>query len=142
MYATLDDLIARAGDEIRQLADRDRDGTPDPEVISAALTDAAQTIDAYLAVRYVVPLAVPPPAMVQGWATSIARYRLHRNGPPDHVVADYKDALRQLADASAGRLLLTGVDGVSAPVSDATGGVHVASDDPVFGAPGALDGWR
>lgn len=36
-YATLEDLIERAGAaEIRQIADRDRDGTPDPDVIDAA----------------------------------------------------------------------------------------------------------
>ncbi|HAE45853.1 MAG: hypothetical protein CMO30_24690 [Tistrella sp.] len=142
MYAGLDDLIARAGEaEIRQIADRDRDGTPDPEVITAAIADAAETIDGYLRGRYLTPLSDPPPAMVRGWAVSIARHRLHRNGPPEHVIADYRDALKQLGDASAGRLVLAGVDGVAAPVADAAGGVHAASDAPVFSRPGAMDGW-
>ena len=86
-------------------------------------------------------LTDPPPAMVRGWAVSIARHRLHRNGPPEHVIADYRDALKQLGDASAGRLVLAGVDGVAAPVADAAGGVHAASDAPVFSRPGAMDGW-
>ena len=60
-YATLDDLIARAGlDEIRQVADRDRDGTPDPAVIEAALTHADNTVNGYVRARYPRPFVDVP----------------------------------------------------------------------------------
>ncbi|WP_189383247.1 phage protein Gp36 family protein, partial [Gemmobacter nanjingensis] len=97
-YASLPDLIARAGDaEIRQIADRDRDGTPDPDVIAAALLDADNAIDGYVGARYDLPLPTVP-ALVKTWAVSISRYILHRNGAPDHVRQDYTDAVAALKD--------------------------------------------
>ncbi|MBS7541493.1 gp436 family protein [Ancylobacter lacus] len=130
-YASLDDLVERAGEaEIRQVADRDRDGTPDPEVIAAALAAADQTVDGYLAVRFAMPLSTVPP-LVRKWATSIARYQLHRSGAPDHVVRDYRDALGELRDAAAGRIALPGVDGLN-PAGTASGGTLAEGSPPVF----------
>lgn len=111
MYASLADLIARAGEaEIRQTADRNRDGTADTDVVNAALTDADNLINGYLRARYSLPLATTP-ALVKTWATSIARYFLHRNGAPDYVEKDYKDAIVALKDVSAGRLIVPDVGG-------------------------------
>ena len=60
-YATLDDLIERAGEtEIRQIADRDRDGAIDADVVEAALTDADNLVNGYVAAKYTVPLASVP----------------------------------------------------------------------------------
>lgn len=130
-YATLDDLIERAGSaEILDVADRDGDGIADPAVIAAAIETAGQTVDAYLGVRFQLPLVTPPP-MVAKWAVSIARYHLHRDGPPDHVVRDYKDALAELKDAGAGRLALPGLDG-AAPASGNNDRVLSAGDCRVF----------
>lgn len=139
-YATLADLIERAGEaEIRQVADRDRDGAIDADVIEAALQDADNLVNGYVATKYAVPLASVPD-LVRTWAVSIARYVLHRNGAPDHVEQDYKDALAALKDVAAGRLTLPVAPGEAAlsPVSGTVMGSH---PPPVF-TPDKLRGWR
>jgi phage gp36-like protein len=138
-YADLSGLAERAGEaELRQIADRDRDGTPDPDVIAAALDDADAVINGYVRTRYSLPLS-PVPALVATWAVSIARYVLHRNGAPEHVEKDYKDAIAALKDVSRGQIVLTDVAGDAAP---AVGGGQVLSDHPatVF-TPERLRGW-
>jgi len=116
-YATLADLIARAGaDEIRQVADRNRDGAPDTDVVAAALIDADNAIDGYVGAKYATPLTSVP-ALVRTWAVSIARYVLHRNGAPEHVEQDYKDAISALKDVSRGLIALPVASGATPPVS-------------------------
>lgn len=138
-YATLDDLIARAGiDEIRQVADRDRDGAPDPDVVSGALSHADNTINGYVRARYSLPFN-DVPDLVRTWAVSIARHFLHRAGPPDYVVADYKDALGALKDVAAGRMGLPVPAGAAEPVSD-TGTVQASHPAQVFTSD-KLRGW-
>lgn len=138
-YATLDDLIDRAGpSEILEVADRDGDGLADPDVVASAFASAGQTIDAYLAARYGLPLSSTP-AIVQKWAVSIARYHLHRDGAPDHVVRDYKEAMTELRDAAAGRLSLPDVTGAT-PAAAAGGSVRVDGPASVFDGSG-LRGW-
>lgn len=138
-YATLDDLIERAGDvEIRQIADRDRDGTPDPEVIAAALDDADNLINGYVAVKYATPLPSVPD-IVRTWAVSIARYILHRNGAPDHVGADYKDALAALKDVARGQIALPVAAGETAPVDQAD--KVMAYHPALIFTPQKLRGW-
>jgi phage gp36-like protein len=128
MYAALPDLIARAGEaEIRQTADRDRDGVVDTDVVTAALTDADNLINGYLRTRYSLPLATVP-SLVKTWATSIARYVLHRNGAPDYVERDYKDALAALKDVSAGRLIPP--DMVGNEPAAKTGGSYLSDVPP------------
>lgn len=130
-YGALSDLIERAGElEILQVADRDDDGIADPTVVAAALDAAGQTIDAYLGIRYALPLASVP-AIVLKWSVSIARYHLHRDGAPDQVVRDYKDALTELRDAGAGRLAIPDLSGAEPP-KNGTGGAIGASSPPVF----------
>ncbi len=129
-YATLEDLIERAGaDEVRQIADRDRDGTPDPDVVLAALQDADNLINGYVAKKYPLPLDEVP-ALVLTWAVSIARYMLHRNGAPEHVAEAYKTALGGLKDVSRGLIALPGADG-STPQSTA-GTVMALIPDQIF----------
>ncbi|MDR5655405.1 gp436 family protein [Ruixingdingia sedimenti] len=138
-YATLADLIERAGDaEILQIADRDRDGVPDPDVIGPALRDASDLIDGYVGARYDLPLASVPPQL-RPWAVSIARYALHRNGAPDHVRRDYDDAIAALEDVVK-RLIALPVAAGDAPPVAVTGqtmGLHPAQ---VF-TPQKLKGW-
>ncbi len=138
-YASLDDLIARAGiDEIRQVADRDRDGTPDPEVIAGALGHADNIINGYVRTRYSLPF-VTVPELVNTWAVSIARHFLHRAGPPEYVVADYKDAVAGLKDVSAGRIGLPVAAGGEEPAA-ATGTVMAGHPAQVFTSD-KLRGW-
>lgn len=139
-YAALSDLIARAGEaEIRQIADRDRDGTPDPDVIAAALLDADNAIDGYVGARYDLPLPTVP-ALVKTWAVSIARYILHRNGAPDHVRQDYTDAVAALKDVAGGRIALPVGASDPAPVSQ-TGQILAGHPPEVF-TPQKLAGWK
>jgi phage gp36-like protein len=139
-YASLEDLIERAGqDEILQVADRDEDGTPDPDVVAAALQHADNTVNGYVAVAYAVPLTVVPD-LVRTWAVSIARYFLHRNGPPDYVVNDWKFAIASLKDVAAGKLKLPVAENETPPAASEDGRVSVARPDPVFSAD-RLEGW-
>ncbi len=130
-YCTLADLNARAGEpEILQIADRDGDGAADPEVIEAAVAAAGVEIDTRLGGRYALPLD-PVPAIVKSWAVSIARYVLHRDGPPDHVVRDQRDAISGLKEAQAGNLVLPSTTGAQ-PAAPTTGGMGVGGDRPMF----------
>lgn len=139
-YATLTDLTERAGEaEITQIADRDRDGLIDMDVIDAALKDADNTIDGYVGAKYTLPL-ISVPDLINTWAVSIARYVLHRNGAPDHVETDYKDAIAALKDVARGLISLPIKEGETAPVSQ-TGTVMSAHPDQVFTAD-KLAGWN
>lgn len=130
-YATLADLVALAGEaEVLQVADRDDDGTADPDVIAAALAGADDAINVWLATRYALPLSTVP-EIVKDWATVIARYKLHRDGPPDHVVKDYDDVVKMLQAAASGKLTLPGVDGI-APAQASGGGITSSCSKPVF----------
>lgn len=138
-YATLEDLIERAGEtEIRQIADRDRDGTPDPEVIEAALTDAENLVNGYVAAKYAMPLPSVPD-LVRTWSVSIARYVLHRNGAPEWVEADYKEAIAALKDVARGLIALPVSPGETPP-AEMTGTVMAAHPPTVF-TPSKLRGW-
>lgn len=130
-YAALEDLIKRAGDaEILQVADRDDDGVADSDAVAAALESADEKINAWLGSRFGLPLSVVPPIVVT-WAVSIARYFLHRDGAPDHVVRDYKDAIADLQAAAAGKLSLPGLDGIQ-PTTASEHGISAAGSAPVF----------
>lgn len=137
-YATLDDLIKRAGEtEIRQIADRDNDGTPDADVVEAALRDADEMIDGYVATKYPLPFETVP-RLLRTWATSIARKLLHRNGAPEHVEDDHKDALAALRHVADGRITLPAAgDEASEP---STGGHQSHAPPEVFTAE-KLRGW-
>lgn len=130
-YAVLDDLIARAGEpEVLQVADRDGDDVADPDVIAAALEAADERINAWIGGRYRLPLTTVP-AIVKSWAVSIARYHLHRDGAPDHVIKDYDDAVKELQAAGAGKIALPGLDG-TAPAAPSGGGISSSCPDAVF----------
>jgi phage gp36-like protein len=138
-YASLTDLIARAGDaEIRQIADRDRDGIADQAVVDAALVDADNLINGYVGVKYDVPL-VSVPDLVRTWAVSVARYILHRNGAPENVAQDYKDAIAALKDVAGGRIALPVATG-GTPVATTGNQVMSGGPDDVFTAE-RLRGW-
>lgn len=138
-YATITDLTARIGDpELRQIADRNRDMMPDQDVIDAALVHADNLVNGYVAVKYDVPLTAVPD-LVRTWAVSIARYILHRNGAPEHVAQDYKDAIASLKDVAAGRIALP-VPAGDTPLPTSGGQVMAEHPDEVFTA-ARLRGW-
>ena len=138
-YATLPDLIKRAGQqEILQIADRDRDGTPDPDVVEAAIRDGMNVVNGYVAAKYAVPLPSVPD-LVRTWTVSIARYTLHRNTPPDHVRTDFEDAIKALKDVAAGRIVLPVEAGEEPPASVA--GTIMSEHPPKVFTPEKLRGW-
>lgn len=70
-----------------------------------AENDAAGEINAYIAVRYPLPLASVPD-IVKGWSVNITRFRLWDKRAPDEVRRRYDDTLAQLRDLAAGKLNL------------------------------------
>lgn len=138
-YATLADLINRAGEaEILQIADRNRDGAADPDVVEAAIRDGMNTVNGYIGAKYALPL-ISVPGLVRTWTVSIARYVLHRNTPPDHVRTDFEDAIAALKDVAAGRLTLP-VEADAVAPSTVAGQVMSSHPAEVF-TPQRLRGW-
>lgn len=139
-YSSLTALIDRAGEvEIRQISDRERRGVIDADTVAAALQDADNLINGYIGVKYALPLPAVPD-LVETWATSIARYVLHRNGAPDNVVQDYKDAIAALKDVARGLLSLPVTTGEAAPA--VIGGQVMAKHRELVFTAARLRGWR
>lgn len=114
-YVTEQELTARFGqDEILALADRDQDGTPDPDVLAQAITDASAEVDSYLGTRYSVPMATAP-ASIKTAAADIARYRMMDDRPLDEAVKRYDNAIRFLRDVATGRASLGVTEGQAEP---------------------------
>ena len=107
-------------------------------MVDAALVHADNLINGYVAAKYAVPF-VSVPDLVRTWAVSIARYHLHRDGAPDYVEADYKDAITALKDVARGLIALPVAEGETPPTA-ITGTVMGSHPDPVF-TPGRLRGW-
>ncbi|PZO64601.1 MAG: DUF1320 domain-containing protein [Paracoccus denitrificans] len=139
-YATLNALIDRAGEaEVRQISDRSRAGTIDADVVAAALDDADNLINGYIGAKYALPLPGVP-ELVRTWAVSITRYVLHRNGAPENVVQDYRDAIAALKDVARGSLVLPIAEGGTAPTA-VTGKILAHHRKQVF-TEDKLRGWR
>jgi phage gp36-like protein len=105
-YANALDLETRFGlEELIQLTDRAFAGTPDMGVVEAALADASQLIDGYLAGRYTLPLSETP-APIKRACCDISRHYLHGNGAPEDVRRAYDDAVSLLRAVAAGKYRL------------------------------------
>jgi phage gp36-like protein len=125
-YALQADLVTRFGsEELAQRSDRINGSVIDATVVARALADADAEIDAYLAVRYQLPLASVP-AVLGRVACDIALYRLC-DIPPDEVRKRYEDAVRDLKRAADGSLV---IDGASPLAKSTTGGGGVTSKSP------------
>lgn len=139
-YASLADLIERAGEEeVLQVADRDNDGVADPGVIEAALIHADNIANGFLAVRYTLPLTTVPD-LLRTWCVSIARYQLHRDGAPDYVVRDHKDAQAALRDLVRGTVDLPITVDEPTPAPSDVGRVTITGPESVFTGE-KLKGW-
>lgn len=131
-YASLVDLTERAGEqELLDVADRDNDGTVDPDVVEAALLHADNVANGFLAVRYRLPLAAVPD-LLRTWCVAIARYYLHRDNAPDNVVRDWKDATTSLEKMAKGTIDLPVTEGEPEPVAGDSGSVSIVGPEPVF----------
>ncbi|MCA8880386.1 MAG: DUF1320 domain-containing protein [Rhodobacteraceae bacterium] len=106
-YATRTDIEALYGAQALYVADRDGDGQGEDAAVSRALDDASGEIDAWLRVRYDIPVAPVPQLLVQ-IACDIALYRLAQTADvrTDEHRTRYDDALATLKRLSRGEMML------------------------------------
>jgi phage gp36-like protein len=139
-YATKADIDQLYGmDLLIRIADYDRDGTPDDEVVSRGLLAADEICNAYLSAQYSVPV-LPTPGVVRTCAIDIAVYKiaLGRGGRTDEMRVRYEDALALLEKISAGKVGL----GLP-PVTETDGdGNEVVTDPNVRRSGGSFDSGR
>lgn len=123
-YATKDDIDELYGtDLLVRVADYDRDGQPDDDVVARGLQGADEICDAYLSAQYTVPVN-PVPGVVRNCAIDIAVYKmaLGRGGRTDEMRVRYEDALALLEKISTGKVGLglppsTGTDDDGNPIT-------------------------
>lgn len=145
MYATQDDLVTEFGE--RELLDVAGTGDQANRVLDAAkianaLTDVTETMNGYIKGRYTLPLN-PVPGLLRPIACDLARYRLRNRSAGKSTMTDevrqrFEDAIKQLKDIAAGRLLL------DIPSSEATPTetrVISKSAEPVFTTDNGLLGY-
>ena len=127
-YAVQADLETRfTTAEIVQLTDvaDPPTGLIDAAKVAAALAAADALIDAYVGVKYALPLAEVP-AVLTDKAADIARFELYGHGATAEVKARYDDAVAFLRDLSLGKAKLKLADGAEAATPAGT----IAHDGP------------
>jgi phage gp36-like protein len=105
-YATKEDIDELYGtDLLVRVADYNKDGQPDDDVVEKGLLNADEICNAYLSAQYTVPV-VPTPGIVQACAIDIAVYKmaLGRTGRTDEMRVRYEDALAMLEKISTGKI--------------------------------------
>ena len=121
-YTSQSDLIDRYGARMLELL-TDRASPPagaiDGAVVDAAIAGAEAVIDGYLASRYALPLASVP-ALISEIAEAIAIWKLHPAAPDPKIEADYRAAMKLLADIASGTVRLQ-VAGVATEETGGTG---------------------
>lgn len=123
-YASISGLTDRFGAAMLiDLSDRADvpTGAIVPAVIEAAFEDTDALIDGYLARRYTLPLSTTPKLIVT-LAETISIYKLHTLVVPEKIDADYKAALKLLAEIGKGDLYIP-ADGL-APAGNGSAGVR------------------
>lgn len=107
-YASLQQFIDRYGrnDVLLLARDEQHFDQLNEAKVKAALQDASDTIDSYLAGGYTLPLAAIPPALVR-YCCFLARYFIEPNRATDQARKDYEDAIRFLEKVAAGAIRLT-----------------------------------
>lgn len=103
MYATRDDLVGRFTEiSISQLESMHIDGLL---ATNNALSDAAETMNSYLSVRYQTPLVKTEHLKII--CCNIARYYLYVNDATGEPEDRYNDALKWLQQVAAGKANVT-----------------------------------
>ncbi|TSA12996.1 MAG: DUF1320 domain-containing protein [Deltaproteobacteria bacterium] len=139
-YCTQDDLLKLVPElELAQITAESGD-VPDAAVVSEAIAKAAAEIDAYLAVRYQLPLAATP-ARVKSLAVDLSLYHLYsrRSVAPEVRRQKYEDAIAFLKLVAAGKAEIVGAAGVEVP-GDAQDVTEIKSAGRVFSR-GTLGGF-
>jgi phage gp36-like protein len=130
-YATRDDIDDLYGtDLLVRVADYNRDGQPDDDVMAKGLQSADEICNAYLSANYSVPID-PTPGIVNACAIDIAIYKmaLGRTGRTDEMRVRYEDALAILERISTGKIGL-GLAPVTTTTTDANGNTVTTVTDP------------
>jgi phage gp36-like protein len=143
-YAAKEDIDELYGtDLLVRVADYNRDGTPDPEVVARGLQGADEVCNAYLSAQYTVPV-VPTPGVVRNCAIDIAVYKMAigRGQRTDEMRVRFEDALAMLEKISTGKVGL-GLPPVTTTTTDANGNPVTTTVDPNVKRSGrAFDTWR
>lgn len=105
MYASRNDLFERFSQVSIENLERmvSADKQPSAAITEAAIADASEEADSYIAVSYSLPLPAVPAALKRV-VCDIARYRLHSLQPTEEVKQRYEDAiawLKRIADKKA-----------------------------------------
>jgi phage gp36-like protein len=130
-YATEEDIDELYGtDLLVRVADYDKDGTPDEDVVANGLRNADDICNAYLSAQYSVPVT-PTPGIVRTCAIDIAVYKmaLGRSSRTDEMRVRYEDALAILDRISKGTVGL-GLPPVTTTTTDANGNPVTTTLDP------------
>ena len=133
-YVTQQDLIDRFGEaELIQLTDRTNlpASTIDSTVVSAAIADAENLADSYLAKRHVLPLN-PVPDVLTPVVANLARYALFGDhaDKDNAVTRNYRDAIGWLKDVASGTVQL---EAEGAAAAQPRGGqVQISAPTKVF----------
>lgn len=109
-YSTLDDLKNIIAEE--ELINLTNDKFPatqiNLEIISSSIEYADEFINSYLRNKYTLPLGMIP-KIIENLSTDIAAYRLYVRRPrklPDHIVENYNEAKKILANLKKGEMIL------------------------------------
>jgi phage gp36-like protein len=117
-YSSEDDLLKMIPQE--ELVDLTVDSgeVPDSTIIAEAISKADAEIDAYLGVKYVVPLAAPP-EQVKALSVDLAIYYLYTrlNVVPPAQQHKYDAALAFLRQVGAGQAIIVGPAGEAPTVA-------------------------
>jgi phage gp36-like protein len=105
-YATREDLEKMYGVQLLAIvADLTEDGITEDDAVSAALDEASSEIDAYLAVKFQVPVLGAPPILTQ-LCRDMAIYRLALSSSKrtNEMRVRYEDAIKMLEKMAAGKV--------------------------------------
>lgn len=113
-YATEDDMVKRFGQvEIDNLKANSQEGVD----ITAALKDATDEMNSYIAVRYTTPLW-PVPLQIKGYCCDIARYRMWDDQAIPEVYRRYQRVVKWLQEVAAGDAAIINDDGTQYEEND------------------------
>jgi phage gp36-like protein len=133
-YCSEDDLLKMIPQsELAELTAESGE-VPDSLIIMDAIDKAGGEIDAYLGVKYVVPLAAPP-AQVKALAVDLAIYHLYsrRSVVPPVRQQKHEAAVAFLKQVAAGQLVIAGPQGelptVAKGVTDASSAIRAFTRD-------------
>lgn len=109
-YLTQQDLIDRFGQSELEAIAPDGSGGIDATKVSTAIDDAGNEIDIYIVSGgYSLPLANVP-AVITGYASDIARYRLYDDDATEQVTKRYEQAIKFMKAVAKGEIKLSAND--------------------------------